>query len=931
MSNRNTFPCPNCNRIFSTQRSLKLHLPSCRRNLLSAKECHSQIEYHPLRSIHHTSNLDDCSQCDPSVSDDDDSEMDEFFPAESYLCSDDYDNAHQFLNEYEQSQGQQSTAASKLQIKLNNLINSHKAPIKLYDDIVDLFNEYIGCENFDRFSKLKSRKSFIKANESAYNVTHLRPKYRNVVLTDATEVTVPVFDAQSMILDLVTNPFTMNASNIAVGYDVFTENVDDLFPDNQCYGEVHTGDEWIKAKNLYCTNTDEIENDMPIALIVFADKSHTDLHGTLSVTPLIFTLTCFNKTARNKTDFWRPLAYIPNLSFGKNKADKRETKDKVQDEHRCLSVALDSIKEIHRKGGFYAVVMGRVVKIKVWIHFFIGDTEGNNKVLGHYPGNKKQVCRPYRDCHCNYDDLTNPNPSCVYTTIAEMREAKRVKRENVKEGLALLKSMSRYDIKNALTGKDLPLSDIERGPWGMTPPELLHAGGQGIILYIFESLCNQIGYGKVRDEIDKLHVRIYMIIKRQSERDFPRGAMRNGIIDGTKCQASERKGNLFLLLCIAHTVEGSVKLQKALGYPSPSRWKNFLECIKLYLSMEEWFHDNNRKEEVNNSREMIAKVLSLIQILFPREEGTNGWNIPKMHAMTKFMVYMKRYGSAMNFFGGPGEAAHKFFVKSPGLKTQRRAKEFAVQTAEQYYHVMVTQYSLRAIMSQEDTHNVLRNPREYQNDDLSIYFCGKYSLVVTNEILHGMRNGDSIYVKWHSDIQGVRKNDKKYCLHKLLVTFILSKLDLMDSNEFENGYRLEGYTRITTKSCDGCKILLYSHPSFQGNEWYDWVYVHFEEINSSGDAVENFYPAMILGFITLNNVTEAVIHCAEKPLNWSDVENNFFVRTRLGSRVEVSIVSVPISSLVHPLCSLPDYGSDSLSYIIVLPKRNWSRYFGDKI
>jgi hypothetical protein len=154
----------------------------------------------------------------------------------------------------------------------------------------------------------------------------------------------------------------------------------------------------------------------------------------------------------------------------------------------------------------------------------------------------------------------------------------------------------------------------------------------------------------------------------------------------------------------------------------------------------------------------------------------------------------------------------------------------------------------------------------------------------------------------------------------------------MDSSEFENGYRLQGYTRITTRSGDGCQILLYAHPSFQGNEWYDWVYVHFEEISASGDAVENFYPARILGFITVNNVTEAVIHCSEKPLNWSDVEENFIVRTKLGSRVEVSIVSVPISSLVHPLCALPDYGSDSLlCYIIVLPKRNWSRYFGDKI
>ena len=95
--------------------------------------------------------------------------------------------------------------------------------------------------------------------------------------------------------------------------------------------------------------------------------------------------------------------------------------------------------------------------------------------------------------------------------------------------------------------------------------------------------------------------------------------------------------------------------------------------------------------------------------------------------------------------------------------------------------------------------------------------------------------------------------------------------------------------------------------------------------------LKNFYPARILGFITVNNVTEAVIHCAEKSLKWSDVEENFIVRTKLGSRVEVSIMSVPISSLVHPLCALPDYGSDSLSYIIVLPKRNWSRYFGDKI
>ena len=148
-----------------------------------------------------------------------------------------------------------------------------------------------------------------------------------------------------------------------------------------------------------------------------------------------------------------------------------------------------------------------------------------------------------------YDDLMNPNPSCAYVTLDNMREAKRVKRNNYKEGLARLKSISRYDIKNALTCKYLPLSDQEHGANIMMSPELLHTSGSGLITYIFESLRNQIGSGKDRDDIDKQHGRMYMIIKRQSERDFPRGAMRNGLIDGTKCQA-ERGRETYFYCCV---------------------------------------------------------------------------------------------------------------------------------------------------------------------------------------------------------------------------------------------------------------------------------------------------------------------------------------------------------------------------------------------
>ncbi len=71
----------------------------------------------------------------------------------------DEDNQHANY-EYEDTNGQSSTAISKLQIRLNDLINRHKAPLKLYDEIVHLFNDYISSDNFSKYGKLKTRQLF---------------------------------------------------------------------------------------------------------------------------------------------------------------------------------------------------------------------------------------------------------------------------------------------------------------------------------------------------------------------------------------------------------------------------------------------------------------------------------------------------------------------------------------------------------------------------------------------------------------------------------------------------------------------------------------------------------------------------------------------------------------------------------------------------
>ena len=74
-----------------------------------------------------------------------------------------------------------------------------------------------------------------------------------------------------------------------------------------------------------------------------------------------------------------------------------------------------------------------------------------------------------------------------------------------------------------------------------------------------------------------------------------------------------------------------------------------------------------------------------------------------------------------------------------------------------------------------------------------------------------------------------------------------------------------------------------------------------------------------------------MIQCSVNPLNWVTVQTKFVVPFTVGTNVNISFVTVPIDALVHPLCVIPDYGGETDRFFIVLPKRNWSCYFGERI
>ncbi len=282
------------------------------------------------------------------------------------IISSHYDSLEQYypIHNHTQDEGdfvcnnspQQPNAGNRFQVMLHDLIMKHKASLQMFDIICNMVNEYTSSPDFLMKTKLQSRKSFLHSVEGSYRTRLLRPYNQNVRLHDGTIVTVPVSSMKEMLTSLLTDQTIMVDTNFADGYDVLTGDVDDNNPSNDKYREVDTGDVWIPARDRYCSNPQG--PTMPVGLIVFENTSHTNLHGTLSLTPIIFTLTLFNQTARNNTGFWRPIGYIPNMSYGKGTADRRSTSDKIQDNHTCLSCIFASLHRITRQGGFDLCVLG---------------------------------------------------------------------------------------------------------------------------------------------------------------------------------------------------------------------------------------------------------------------------------------------------------------------------------------------------------------------------------------------------------------------------------------------------------------------------------------------------------------------------------------------------------------------------------------------
>ena len=190
--------CPNCNRWFTKQQTFRHHIRACRRAMETKTSSGiATTSANHLLSIANTS-LSKSSSTFKFDCDDGSSEIDvhtEVFD-NNVTQFEDSETPNESFHVFQPSQ-RKRISVNNIDIMLHDLLLKHKASLLLYDKICNLFNRYIASPNFDRFAKLKTRKSLLWSTQKSMNTECLQPIDGIVQLHDKSLVTVLVFNTTS--------------------------------------------------------------------------------------------------------------------------------------------------------------------------------------------------------------------------------------------------------------------------------------------------------------------------------------------------------------------------------------------------------------------------------------------------------------------------------------------------------------------------------------------------------------------------------------------------------------------------------------------------------------------------------------------------------------------------------------------------------------
>ena len=858
-----------------------------------------------------------------------------------------------FTNVYAvaKQRGVQHTVSDFVETKLLKILEDANVPHFVYQDILNW-----GCDANASGYKFEpertTRKAAIAHIERRFNLEHCRPTQVTIVFPeDDLSIEVTRFDFISQFYSLITDKsLTGDITQLDV-------NPDDPFARYQSpngrLGAFNSGKWYSRAHDFLCTPH---SNDWLCPIIYACDETLVGSHlGRASVTPLVFTLSIFNESIRNKRTSWRPLGYVYDIAqHGKGMVtNERDIPRKMKPEEKCRRhhIILEKLIESHvlvqQQGGIHGIPIElgttrkALVNVKVPVGLILGDMQGGDKHCGSVVGYSKNMARLCRQCNIAGDESGDPLVKCKKMSMVKIRQY-------VLAGdVETLKLISQNNVYSAWF--DCDFGGCERGVFSAAMPvEALHAVEGGIckdaafILFdgdLKDANCRRLDILVRRFcSIDKQH---YMTSG--SNKAMPRLLFKDRVTSLTKLPSAHVIGILLAVVALSLTDDGKALLQKAFTHgddvrAGTKRLNDMRYVFSMLLAYWSWlkqetFWECGDRKAQKKAEWAIRKMLSELMQLWPREAG-HGWFKPKIHEQLHVPGDITRNGSPRNTYTGPVENNH-LDVKAQATRTQMNRTLLDSQIGSRSAEAYIVNYAHDRICNQDNA------PPQPNTDE----YCGRGLQSSAGNLVLTQATGNRItsVFAWTS----ARAECPPF---PAAVAVCL-----------ETAYR--GYFGHAGNEHVQCTLVLFTeykrngqlfraHPAYRGGRpWHDWAMFRYEKSGrdvarcksymetTHDDEVFNgdpstiapnhhYAPGKILCFVQApdNTLQAVVLCCAFKHVRSGVFTTHWKVEYQDARKTKPYILLMDVEAIVRHCLMIPE-NEEGHGYHEVWEKERWAKEF----
>ena len=323
------------------------------------------------------------------------------------------------------------------------------------------------------------------------------------------------------------------------------------------------------------------KTDIMLPIILFVDKTGTDVLQRYSLEPLLFTVAALSRESRENRRFWRHLGFIPS---SKTIEDSRES---LEFYHKCLGYILTGLKQaqqtkplikVKKSDGSYSSYHAHLP-----LMIIMGDQLSQDTLCCRKKSNSGGAGRVHRSCMCSYLDTDNHKSKCkplpkdtihdmiIRSTrtvedmeaIIDMEELIDNKRSAKTLNSKTMKYLRRQrQMFNTILGRPFTMHpvisafhDVDFGAWkngvyDATFDDFMHSCEEGMM----ENIGGTLFGGLVPSECEKVESLMipFLTFRSSAKSTFPRWRISKGFSRQTLMTMAERVGSVFSIALALH-------------------------------------------------------------------------------------------------------------------------------------------------------------------------------------------------------------------------------------------------------------------------------------------------------------------------------------------------------------------------------------------